>query len=145
MLDVMHEMQSRQRKRTRGGVFNAVTSGLAAAGGIATLSGVGAPVGAALAATAGGLKAGAGLFKMIRQWGRNKADKAAEGSRWRSIFNADKSDEKKAERSDARTDYLMHNRGNADVRRMLETSGMSKEHLETFDTYGPLSKEQSDS
>ena len=62
---------------------------------IAILGGGSAPVGVAFKGAATATDASAGLFRRFKQWGRDKAAAAGEGSLLGNIFNANKSTDKK--------------------------------------------------
>lgn len=64
---------------------------------IAILGGGSAPVGVAFKGAATATDASAGLFRRFKQWGRNKAAAAGEGSLMGNIFDASKSSDKKFE------------------------------------------------
>jgi|GEM_PF-2165328 len=136
IFDVLGHLQNVKKNQRGAGIFNAITSGLNMAAGIAAASGAGAPVGAALAGTAAALKGGWTIFKMIRQAGRNKAAESGKDSLWAKIFDATKSDTAKANEADRRTDYIMGRHGSPEAENqivaMLENSGMNKEDLERF-------------
>ncbi|MFC4307172.1 hypothetical protein [Cohnella boryungensis] len=93
--ELAKEMKSINQKRlTRAGI-EAGLEMANLAGDIATLSGAGSAVGISLKAAASGTKAGMGLFRRIKQYGRDKAAKSGEDSVWSSLFDADKSSDKK--------------------------------------------------
>ena len=93
--EMAKEMKSINQKRmTRAGI-EAGLEMASMAGDIATLSGAGAAVGISLKAAASGAKTGMGLFRRIKQYGRDKAAKTGPDSAWSSLFNAEKSSDKK--------------------------------------------------
>ena len=83
-----------QKRSNRAILKIAVTMGKIA-GDAATLGGASAPVGVGLKVGAMGVDLGATVFRNVKQMGRDKAEKSASGSLWRTIFNSDKSTQKK--------------------------------------------------
>ncbi|MFB9274292.1 hypothetical protein [Cohnella cellulosilytica] len=93
--EIAKEMKSINQKRmTRAGI-EAGLEMVSMAGDIATLSGAGAAVGISLKAAASGAKTGLSLFRRVKQYGRDKAAKSGPDSAWSSVFNAEKSSDKK--------------------------------------------------
>lgn len=94
--ELAKEMKYINQKRLNRGGMQIGLEMMSMAGDIATLSGAGSAVGISLKAAAAGTKAGMGIARRIKQYGRDKA--AKEGGAWSSVFNAEKSSDKKYER-----------------------------------------------
>jgi len=93
--ELAKEMKSINNKRlTRAGI-EAGLEMVNMAGDIATLSGAGSAVGIGLKAAASGAKVGMSLFRRAKQYGRDKAAEKGPDSAWSSVFNAEKSSDKK--------------------------------------------------
>lgn len=97
-------LQNINDKRFRRALLKMGVAVTKAAGEGATLGGASAPVGFSLKLVGFAVDVGATLFRNIKQWGRNKAEKKheertkagkAEKSTWEKIFNKDKSTNKK--------------------------------------------------
>jgi hypothetical protein len=84
-------VQAINNKRARRAALKIGVAMTKVAGDIATLGGASAPVGMGLKAGAALIDGGCTIFRTIKQAGRDKAAKAAPGSRWSSVFNAEKS------------------------------------------------------
>jgi len=105
--ELAKEMKSINQKRlTRGGI-EAGLEMVSMAGDIATLSGAGSAVGISLKAAASGAKVGMGLFRRLKQYGRDKASAKGPDSAWSSVFNADKSSDKKHAKRANDTDLIL--------------------------------------
>lgn len=93
----MHEylttkgVQSINKKRARRAALKIGVAMTKIAGDVATLGGASAPVGMGLKAGAALVDSGCTLFRKLKQAGRDKAAKSPAGSRWNSVFNAQKS------------------------------------------------------
>jgi hypothetical protein len=84
-------VQAINNKRARRAALKIGVAMTKVAGDIATLGGASAPVGMGLKAGAALIDGGCTIFRKIKQAGRDKAAKAGPGSRWSSVFNAEKS------------------------------------------------------
>lgn len=89
---------------------------------IAILGGGSAPVGVAFKGAATATDASAGLFRRFKQWGRDKAAAAGEGSLLGNVFNANKSTDKKFAMYNGYVDKLYD--------MVLKTNNMPRESVE---------------
>jgi hypothetical protein len=105
--ELAKEMKYINQKRMNRGGMEAGLEMVSMAGDIATLSGAGSAVGISLKAAAGGTKVGMGLFRRAKQYGRDQAAKSGPNSAWSSVFDAEKSSEKKHERRGKDTDLIL--------------------------------------
>lgn len=138
-LEHLKQIQSKRQKKA--GIDMAFGAGGIVSGALIA-SGVAAPVGIGLAAGLGALKLGHMAFKGIRQWGRNKAAKAAQGSRWRKIFNADKSTDKKKAKDLKTAKTVLGMEDGAHRQAMLTSLGLS--HGNAFKKYDKATKTRVD-
>ncbi|QNK54379.1 hypothetical protein [Paenibacillus sp. PAMC21692] len=95
------------KKLVRGGIESGLEMA-SIAGDIATLSGAGAAVGVSLKAAASGTKVGMGLFRRVKQYGHNKAAEKGPNSAWSTVFNAEKSSDKKHEKRAKDADLILN-------------------------------------
>ncbi|WP_168120789.1 hypothetical protein [Paenibacillus sp. HB172176] len=95
-----------QKRMTRAGI-EAGLEMANIAGDIATLSGAASAVGVSLKAAAGGAKTGMGLFRRMKQYGRDKAADQNSYRIWSSVFNAERSSDKKHDRRVRDADLIL--------------------------------------
>ncbi|MBD2846514.1 hypothetical protein IDH44_15035 [Paenibacillus sp. IB182496] len=96
-----------QKRMTRAGI-EAGLEMATIAGDIATLSGAASAVGVSLKAAAGGAKVGMGLFRRMKQFGRDKAAKQDSSRVWSAVFNAEKSSDKKHNRRSRDAELILN-------------------------------------
>ncbi|MHA6484826.1 hypothetical protein ACX1C1_23330 [Paenibacillus sp. strain BS8-2] len=122
--ELAKEMKNINQKRmTRAGI-EAGLEMANIAGDIATLSGAGAAVGISLKAAASGAKTGMSLFRRVKQYGRDKAAAPNASSAWGSVFDAEKSSDKK------------HNKRSKDADLILDMVSKLPERTDTDDEKG---------
>lgn len=142
-LRFMHGVQGKVAKR---GAINATAGALQVAGGVTTLSGVGAPVGAALGGVGSGIKAGRSIFRDLKQWARNKAadEPESRGGRIARFFraNAARSSKAKAAEMDAHVDRLVGQHKSELVHSALDDLGASPQDLASFKNYANLGPDE---